>query len=680
MAKKVVEDHVKLPCLKSISVEGYPLFTENWSYKIKPGLNLFLGVNGVGKTTTTNLIIYGLIGVGEGRDYEYFSQRIEALRDSVEEDDAGEDVDQDNEEDVEETEPSVKIEFTVGEHSFMIERHIIDNYVSDLVIDGEQYDPEAYDDLDKIYEIELLEKSGFDSIEDFAFILEAFLVRVEEGNYLLWDDKGGAQARLIRVLLNQSGFERKYQHQATEVKKLDSKVRGTMDTKAQVEKSLKVLRQERENELSKNKVHVEKKDIEKQLKETESKYQELRLVHDKATDHLNIHKENILKTNGQIDITASERDTLAEQITDLENKFYRHVYSDDKVLLALNKLKVYNICIYCGKEPREKISQAIIASVEQCKCPVCQSRIDGAEAEEAPDEETIAKLEELKIALKQSQVKLNYLTTNLSAAKIDFDNTFKQEREISGRLTTLSVEVYDLKLQLSRVSSNPKEEISKYDSDIKALEKQIEKYDDQIRPLKEDHQKALDKLTKMRDKQNNLLGEFSTRLNEIFVEYSDKYFKENCELQIVERKPKESNVKVNSFVPYFDNSQRYTIDKCSTSQRIMMEYLFRFSIMELYQEISGNKSLMILETSEGAFDITSTKQLAGALTRFGKTNMPFVTISNFNKIDFLKEIVNNMGSSRKSRVLNFIDFSRLTALQNDDINRFKGILKSLKLN
>jgi|GEM_PF-4095908 len=63
MANNVDQDrHVKLPCLKSISVQDYALFTNNWEYKLKPGMNLFLGVNGVGKTTTTNLIIYGLIG------------------------------------------------------------------------------------------------------------------------------------------------------------------------------------------------------------------------------------------------------------------------------------------------------------------------------------------------------------------------------------------------------------------------------------------------------------------------------------------------------------------------------------------------------------------------------------------------------------------------------------------
>jgi len=54
--------YIILPKLKSICIDGYSLFKKTWSYRFKNGLNIFIGPNGVGKTTTTNLMIYGLIG------------------------------------------------------------------------------------------------------------------------------------------------------------------------------------------------------------------------------------------------------------------------------------------------------------------------------------------------------------------------------------------------------------------------------------------------------------------------------------------------------------------------------------------------------------------------------------------------------------------------------------------
>ena len=58
-------NYIKLPCLRSISVNNYALFSRDWSHKVQNGLNLFLGANGFGKTTAANLIIYGIVGAWE---------------------------------------------------------------------------------------------------------------------------------------------------------------------------------------------------------------------------------------------------------------------------------------------------------------------------------------------------------------------------------------------------------------------------------------------------------------------------------------------------------------------------------------------------------------------------------------------------------------------------------------
>src|SRR4030043_1765981 len=69
------KNYIKLPSLHSIEVNDYTLFKKSWSYQVKNGLNLFLGINELGKTTTANMIIYGVVGRYEDITPKYFKSR-----------------------------------------------------------------------------------------------------------------------------------------------------------------------------------------------------------------------------------------------------------------------------------------------------------------------------------------------------------------------------------------------------------------------------------------------------------------------------------------------------------------------------------------------------------------------------------------------------------------------------
>ena len=101
--------------------------------------------------------------------------------------------------------------------------------------------------------------------------------------------------------------------------------------------------------------------------------------------------------------------------------------------------------------------------------------------------------------------------------------------------------------------------------------------------------------------------------------------------------------------------------------------------MELYQKISGNIGFLILETSEGAFDISNTKQVANSFAKFSNNKIPFILVSNFSKKDFLGAIAHGLGSGKKKRVLNFIKFGQLTELQSDDLPTYGNIMKEIGL-
>src|SRR5665213_2916237 len=144
MAKK--SEYIKLPCLMNMSIENYSLFSMNWSYKLNKGLNLFIGANGLGKTTTTNLIIYGIVGFESDISADYFRNRGQ-FNENPENDKKGE--------------ATVTLEFYIGEHYFKIKRSIENDCIKSLEIDEEIYDEgDNIDNLDDIYEYKLIEYTG----------------------------------------------------------------------------------------------------------------------------------------------------------------------------------------------------------------------------------------------------------------------------------------------------------------------------------------------------------------------------------------------------------------------------------------------------------------------------------------------------------------------------------------
>src|SRR5690606_25702219 len=144
--------------------------------------------------------------------------------------------------------PTVKLVFTVGEHEFEIHRMIVEDTILYLRVDDHHYSVDELDNIDDVYEGLLKQYTGIESLSDITFLLQKFLIRQEEGNYLIWDDKGGDQSKLIRILINQAGFQVEYEQLAKNVKDLDTKVRGKIDVKAQFQKKINELVKLRDEE------------------------------------------------------------------------------------------------------------------------------------------------------------------------------------------------------------------------------------------------------------------------------------------------------------------------------------------------------------------------------------------------------------------------------------------------
>ncbi|WP_312334723.1 hypothetical protein [Sphingobacterium sp.] len=654
----VKSNFIKLPALKSIQVENYHLFSKNWRYDVHSGMNLFVGTNGLGKTTTTALIIYGMVGPDSEIPMDYFENR------------GGEPISN--------SRPMIKLIFNVGEHEFEIHRIITEDTITFLRIDDYIYLMEEFDNLEEVYEGLLKQYTGIESISDLTFLLQKFLIRQEEGNYLIWDDKGGDQSKLIRILINEAGFQAEYERLAKEVRDLDTKVRGKTDVKAQFKKKIDELLELRNQELVKRKDYDQRNLIENSLNKLKIENEKNIELRDKNLENIQYLTDQIRDIDGKIEVISANYEQFTDEIRQLESKLFKHIYSDESVLTSIHKLKHYGICIYCNKHPKTGKVEEIIRKLEiKNECPVCESALDLIHPD-LDNTDILTQLEKSQIKLKEANEEIKPLQLRKSILTKELNEIWVVQKKIEREVNLTAIQIYDQNIQLSKLNKNPEEQITEYDTQIQGLELQVAKYDREIEPEKEKWEIAKEKLNAKNEELNSVINSFEDKLNTIFVKYASKYFINDCCLTTIERRPKESKISVKSYVPKFEDKVRYEMKNCSTSQRIFMEYIFRLSLLELYKHESDNTPFIIMETTEGAFDISSTVQLASAFNEFNDINLPFILITNFSKPDFLIQLSYGIEKS-KTRLLNYLDFGNLSPNQKKSMPEFKRVLRSLKL-
>jgi len=173
-------EYIRLPVVKKIEVLGYRLFKGDWRYEFKKGLNLFVGGNRLGKTTTVYILLYGLIGISR-TERTFFTNRVPPQKQSKD------------------VSPSVRLQFDIGDNSIEIERDLSNSNIIYLSINGTHY-PKDTPDIEDVYLKEVVRLSGISSIDDYRDLLAKFLIREEEGTSLLWD--ANSQIKILRLLFN----------------------------------------------------------------------------------------------------------------------------------------------------------------------------------------------------------------------------------------------------------------------------------------------------------------------------------------------------------------------------------------------------------------------------------------------------------------------------------------------
>ncbi len=655
-----MQEYIVLPDLFSLKVENYTLYSKTWDYNVKSGVNLFIGVNGLGKTTSTSLIVYGLVGetTSFNSDKEEF-KFIFANKANEQKFKIDSNYFKNREYEGEKNESaSIELKFYLKKELITIRRKLFVNEITLFEVDGKQVEVD--------YNKFILEKTKLSKISDLAFILEKFLIKEEEGNYLLWDVQ--EQSRILQLLLSPIGFKDKYQKKLNDLSKVT-----TIENQASYSKT-KSLRKQIQNFRAKKKEDENRKynigDLKIENEKLTKEINDLSLQREKIFSNWAENKKEISKIDSQLQNLSFEIGEDSNKFNSLESIFYNNVYTDEKVNTAIHKLNTYGICIYCDEKVNQQKKDEITRKLKVNSCPVCDSNLDKTKLQETEGieaDEVLKEISELESIINEKRKTYHLLSKRRNEIK-DL-NLNELTNTIDKQIENKKQAQFKLDLDINNIEIN--KEVTYWDALIHELEDQIKVIEKETEKEKKEAvgEANLDTISNdikaLNEELTQTVKANLEALNIIFKELSKDYFKTDGKLitksGLITKTNNFGEIKQEVYAPFFDNKERVEIKGLSTSERLFLEYIFRLSLLKLYEENSKNKAFMIMETSEGSFDFEHTKKLAELFTSFNTENNSLILILNLSKADFIKELNNYLKSD--DRILKFFEFARF---ENDE--------------
>lgn len=553
------KNYIQIPTIKSLKIKNYPLFNfrnkDHWIVKIIDGINLILGANSIGKTTTMNLIKFAFIGNSENIDSQYFESRISKQERKIKN-------------------QCIILEFLLLDELIEIHRNIQSAELERFIINGKEKTPSEY--------LDYLQGKSKLSLRNFADLLELMLIRVEEGNYILWDKN--AQRKIFSALLNDVEFQKQIAEDEEKFKRFEEKcnsIKNLINDKKRREHDLKKSIEEQQ---IKQKKEGNLLDLKDKLRKSKLRKEQLGKKRSTEQKELNLIKERAKK--------------IFKEYEDLRLKYNRSFAGIEQSEIVINRLKekiisssIDDKCILCTtKIPKTKAEKIHTQFFYERVCPACDSSLGKSTK---PEDSKI-----LKNKLLTEQSKLKKLRDDFGKTKIEFEQASQIRKSLNEELSKLrnnidlidrelyqiDVNILDVEniIDLVKQKSSKKTIPTNYDVLLLRSQQEIKNLEKEYTQEKKRGSKLKIRTFEQRRKRNEIILNFYQKLNSIFKKYSKEYFSDKCELAFQSSKGKNSWMNVNFFIPNFRNVIRLRKDSVSHSEAIFLEYLFRVSLLELY--------------------------------------------------------------------------------------------------
>lgn len=225
---------INFPIIDFLEVDGYLLYpgssqSPGLQHVFLPGVNVIVGINGIGKTTLLTILLRMLSGPRDLRVQDGLggSQRVLGGIDTTilanrVPDRAGE--------------ATATLRFRLGEASIEVKRNLANLQPIELTVEPSRDDLPIDGDLEDRFKLSVVSAARLDDFYDFVLLLRYLVFYLEDRRSLVWDK--WAQTEVIRILFTPDEFQSQYKEALNDALSADSTARNTQTILSRQQKSL----------------------------------------------------------------------------------------------------------------------------------------------------------------------------------------------------------------------------------------------------------------------------------------------------------------------------------------------------------------------------------------------------------------------------------------------------------
>lgn len=589
---------IRFPVIDSISVRNYGLYVGSaagpgLNHVFRRGVNVIVGINGLGKTTLLNILLRSLTGaldapqgeeLGEKRrrlvpaDRGWFRRRVP--------DDA--------------VNARVTVVFDVGEHHFELERSLANLEILSMSVDNQALPPAPAQDLEAQYHQYVIGAAGLSSFDDFVFLLRYVVFFLEDRRSLVWDS--AAQGDVLGILFGEGIAERRrYVEVFNELLSKDSEYRNML-----------FVVNKRKKEIAKQASGIEGGQIDMIIKQLDQRRADVEALRQR-TDDLQERRESLRDQieNRRRDI-HDQRASLATALNTFYSSFFPQVNDAGRYLLS--HFEGESGCLVCGSTSAGAMER-VNAKLRMNTCPLCESPIEQG-GRPTHDPHAGENIEDQRAEIARAESDLQSMLEPLSAAETDYAQT-------AASLVAATSSIDSLERQLSALGQSLPNAIANRD----ALRDKLSAFESALNQIEVERAELAKEFGTLAAAIDAEVQRVAAKIEKSFAKYISGFLAEMCHIRYTARQSRiGQRTSTESFpFPHFvpaltsgvhrqNATPREVAQSVSESQKEFIDLAFRMALLEV--AAPNAPSMLVLETPEASLDSVFVPRAADLLRRF----------------------------------------------------------------
>lgn len=597
---------INFPVIKSLEVKNYGLYrgANNDGHLCRPmlpGVNLIVGVNGIGKTTLLTMMLRALTGLkdidsggalGRGArtfdkaDKQFFAKRV---RDGA-------------------ANAIVRVEIEFGTQTVIVERLLKNLAINYLKVGDIEVRGESAEHYESLYERAVLESSGLATVYDFVLVLRFVCFLLEDRQPFIWDKN--AQYEVLRALFSETQADQTaYITAYNKMTSADSELRNHRAALGKIQTRLDKAAAARavEPELSSR--------LKELVRLSEELSESLETLEQQSSDA----RKAAYDTRQRLEAAKFDLQIKRTELSGMQKAFLAGLFgtAEKDVAHRVIQTLMHGKCTVCGSTEEAAIA-VLRESAEKGLCPVCHTPHEFHEhIDEAPSSSLTRQIRDAELRIGSVASEIQLLEKESNRLALDFQATTRKASEARLQLYEVNSERADLSKQLG---------VGKDTSSLNDELTQLRAMEEEIAGERRAQELIVKEFLERVEHQVNLRWQ---SIADRFKTYISGFMAESCSLtyKIDERTLFEGKTDVRVGFPLFsvrltsgifedenEAPSRSGITEVSESQKEFIDLAFRMAIIA---EVAGDApSMFIVETPEASLDSVFVPRAGAMMRRF----------------------------------------------------------------